>query len=82
MDGEDSDSHEDGSRSSESSIDEEEDELNTSLRDIKENRPSTKYFYANGDVIPNMSDEWWEELGHDVSKNTHLESVGIRRRPQ
>ena len=68
MVGDDDESFEDGSRSSESFID-------YKFQMIKENNPSMTSFCADGDDIQNITDDGWEELGRDISNNTHLKNV-------
>ena len=53
-----------------------EEEFNDTLREIKENYVDAKLI-QNGDrpYIQNMADEDWEELGRDISNNTHLATV-------
>ncbi len=45
---------------------------------IKENDPSMTALERDGDDdIPNMTDDEWEELGRDISNNTHLEELTV-----
>jgi len=43
------------------------------FRQIKENAPDTTMLSWSGDM--NMTDDEWEELGRDISNNTHLKNV-------
>ena len=47
------------------------------LQKIKENNPDTTELIGNGSYerIQIMTDEEWEELGRDISNNTHLTNV-------
>jgi hypothetical protein len=47
------------------------------LQRIKENDPLTKKLAGVGrdERIQNMTEECWEEIGRDISNNTHLENV-------
>jgi len=69
---------EDDNSSSEASVDQEEDWL-ADLQRIRENNPLTSQIYGRGDYnfLHNMTDEEWEELGRDMSNNTHLEDVHL-----
>ena len=52
------------------------------LQMIKENEPQLKQlsWSSNYDYIQNMTDEEWEELGRDISNNTHLTKVELHHR--
>ena len=52
------------------------------LQMIKENDPAITMLEEGGnyDYIQNMTDEEWEELGRDISKNTHLTKVELNHR--
>ena len=65
--------------SSESSSDEYEVELswNETLQRIKENDPRVKSIISSGDDVRDMTDEEWEQLGRDISNNTHLTEVDL-----
>jgi len=83
MDGDDSDPYEDDSfsgddRSSDSSFDEDDYWLAKVLR-VKENDPEKTMLAESGDdnYIRNITDDGWEELGRDISNNTHLETVAL-----
>ena len=77
MDGDDSDPYEDDS-SSDSSFDLDDYWLAKVLR-VKENDPEKTMLAESGDdnYIRNITDDGWEELGRDISNNTHLETVAL-----
>jgi hypothetical protein len=53
--------------------------FNVELQEVKENDPDTKCLSGKGSyqMIQNMTDEEWEEIGRDISNNTHLEELEI-----
>ena len=69
---------EEGSSEDDSSVDSDED-YNATLQGIRENDAETTELDVDGDdnYIQNMIDDEWEELGRDVSNNTHLTNVTI-----
>ena len=77
-------SEDDGSREislSEYSFHYSEEDFNATLKGIKKNSAETKALDERGlfDYIDNMTDEAWEELGRDISNNTHLTKVKLSR---
>jgi hypothetical protein len=66
---------------SESSDDEEDEDLTVDeiLQRVRQNDPETDIIYWCGiyERIQNMTDEEWEELGRDISNNTHLEELAL-----
>ncbi len=54
-------------------------EFEANLQRIRENDPQMKRLDVDGnfDYEQNMSDEEWEQLGHDIANNTHLKTVGV-----
>ena len=47
------------------------------LRRIRGNDPRVKSLVSGSDDIQNLTDEEWEELGRDISNNTHLINVDL-----
>ena len=49
----------------------------SSIVRVRENDPDMTRFLADGDEtdVQNMTDDDWEELGRDISNNTHLKEV-------
>jgi hypothetical protein len=43
---------------------------------IKDSDPNMKISFMN-QGIENMTDDEWEQFGHDVAKNTHLENLTL-----
>ena len=65
------------SEEDDSSVDSEE-EFKAALRGISVNDPDTITLgECGGGYIDNFTDEEWEELGRDISNNTHLTSVDL-----
>eukprot|EP00984_Skeletonema_dohrnii_P001031 scaffold325_cov102-Skeletonema_dohrnii-CCMP3373.AAC.4 len=88
MDGHDSDPYEDDSSSGDerssdsSSFDEDEYGLaRVRVLRVRDNDPEKTMLVESGDdnYIRNITDDGWEELGRDISNNTHLETVALRR---
>jgi len=68
------------SSSSSSSVDEEEELwFDLDLQRVKENSTLTKKLAGYGyyERIQNMTDEEWQEIGRDISKNTHLKKLRL-----
>ena len=70
---------EDDNSSPEASVDNQEEDWLADLQRIRENNPLTSRIYGRGEhnFLHNMTDEEWEELGRDMSNNTHLEDVHL-----
>jgi len=59
---------------------EEEDWFDGYLQSVRENSPLSKTLSLNGQYherVQNMVDGDWEELGFDITNNTHMESVDL-----
>ena len=72
----------DDSSSDEESSSSEEDpetEFRNEWQRVKDNNPQTTIIEMHGgeDIYENMTDEDWEQLGHDISTNTHLEDLTL-----
>mmetsp|Transcript_31893 Transcript_31893/g.48093 ORF Transcript_31893/g.48093 Transcript_31893/m.48093 type:complete len:101 (-) Transcript_31893:610-912(-) len=65
--------------SSEASLDEaEEEDDNSSSEASVDNQEEDWLIHGRGEnFLRNMTDEEWEELGRDMSNNTHLEDVHL-----
>jgi len=70
---------EDDNSSSEASVDNQEEDWLADLQRIRENNSITSRIHGRGEhnFLHNMTDEEWEELGRDMSNNTHLEDVHL-----
>ena len=72
---------EDDNSSSEASVDNQEEDwlADLHLQRIRENNTITSRIHGRGEhnFLHNMTDEEWEELGRDMSNNTHLEDVHL-----
>ena len=54
-------------------------EFRNELQRIKDNDPNKKIIEIDGgegEHIENMTDEDWEQIGHDINNNTHLIELG------
>ena len=62
-----------------SSVNSEEELSSLTLPRIRQNNPYTKELNGSGDyhLIQNFTDEEWEELGRDLSNNTHLKELSL-----
>ena len=50
---------------------------NSEFREIKENDPNTTSLIGDDTHFENVTDDGWEELGRDISNNTHLEYLEL-----
>ena len=57
----------------------EEETFNRNLPRVRNNDPDVEhlYGYGNFDTVQNMTNEGWEDIGHDISNNTYLETLVI-----
>ena len=61
-----------------SNLDDEE-TFNSDLRRVRNNDPAVTNLYGCGsyDIVQNMTNEGWEDIGRDISNNTHLKHLEI-----